>query len=69
MKRYIVNNERTRDLLEMYCRGRSYIWNMFFGWRHSHFSNDDWKWSIYVVPEYVFKEAQYYADKWAEENA
>ena len=69
MKKYIVNNERTRDLLEMYCRGRSYIWNMFFGWRRSHFSNDDWEWSLYVVPESVFKEAQYYADKWAEENA
>lgn len=69
MKKYIVNNEHIRDLLEMYCRGRSYIWNMFFGWRQSHFANDDWKWSIYIVPEYVFKEAQYYADKWVEENA
>lgn len=69
MKRYIVNDARTRDLLEMYCQGKSGVWNMFFGWRQSHFFGDNWQWSIYIVPEHIFKEAQYYADKWAEKNS
>lgn len=44
----MTTNEYQAHLLNMYCEGRSFIWNMFFGWRMSKKLNTD-------VPEYYYR--------------
>ena len=31
MKKYYIDNECMRDILMLYCEGKSYLWNTFFG--------------------------------------
>lgn len=30
MKKYRIDNECMRDILILYCEGKSYLWNAFF---------------------------------------
>ena len=57
MKKYYIDNECMVDFVEMYCEGKSYLWNLFFGWRRSHFRNETWIYSIYMIPEKIYQMA------------
>ena len=41
MKKYCIDNECMLDFIEMYCEGKSRLWNIFFGWRRSHFRKEN----------------------------
>lgn len=55
MKKYYIDNECMVDFVDMYCKGKSYFWNLFFGWRRSHFKNETWIYSIYMIPKKVYQ--------------
>ena len=57
MKKYRIDNECMRDILILYCEGKSYLWNAFFVWKRSHFRDRKWAYSIYMIPERVYRMA------------
>ena len=64
MKKYYIDNECMVDFVEMYCEGKSYLWNLFFGWRRSHFRNETWIYSIYRIPKKIYQMAIAMAKKY-----
>ena len=64
MKKYRIDNECMRDILLLYCEGKSYLWNAFFGWRRSHFKDGEWAYSIYMIPERIYRMAMNIAKKY-----
>ena len=64
MKKYYIDNKCMRDILMLYCEGKSYLWNAFFGWRRSHFRDGKWEYSIYMIPERVYRMAMNIAKKY-----
>ena len=66
MKKYYIDNECMRDLLMLYCEGKSLLWNTFFGWRGSSFKNGEWVSSIYRLPERAYHMAMNIAKKYGD---
>lgn len=64
MKKYCIDNECMRDILMLYCEGKSYLWNAFFGWRRSHFKDGKWEYSVYMIPERIYRMAMNIAKKY-----
>ena len=64
MKKYYIDNECILDFLTMYCEGKSFLWNAFFGWRRTYFRNGKWTYSIYMIPKKVYKMAMDMAKKY-----
>lgn len=64
MKKYLIDNGCMEDFLEMYCEGKTFLWNAFFGWRKTVFSKDDQKCSYYIVPERIYQMAKRSAEVW-----
>ena len=48
----IAKTEPERALYDMYCAGRSYFWNMFFGWRKTRKVGNE-EWCYYRVPTQI----------------
>ena len=61
MRTYRVNEEMS-NYLEMYCMGKSKIWNLFFGWRKSITVGINDCWYYYKVPKKVYKEAKNFVE-------
>lgn len=38
---YLTNNEVLANVFFAYCEGRSYLWQMFFGWRSTRVYEDE----------------------------
>lgn len=57
-KKYYINYLEIAELLEIYCEGKPFWWNWFFGWRGTH--NDG---CYYIIPEKIYKHAMIYAKK------
>lgn len=64
MKKYCIDNECMLDFIEMYCEGKSRLWNIFFGWRGSHFRKEKWAYSIYMIPKKIYQMAVEMAKKY-----
>lgn len=66
MKKFQVKNIAERDMLEMYCAGKGWLWNRFWGCRAyvRDEKTGDWKYSIYAVPLKVYCEVVIRARKW-----
>lgn len=47
-----TKDELTSHLLSLYCEGRSFIWNMFFGWRKTSYEKG-YPVYTYVVPRSI----------------
>lgn len=54
MKKYIIYDELLNDFLGMYCEGKGYLWNAFFGWRGQHYKNQKWEYSIFIIPRKIY---------------
>ena len=64
MKKYCIDNERMLDALIMYCEGKSCLWNALFGRKRTYFRNGEWAYSIYMIPERVYRMAVNIAKKY-----
>jgi hypothetical protein len=64
MKLYVVLTDEESMLLDMYCAGKSALWNMFFGWRKTKYvgSNRNPQY-YYRVPRKAYELSQTYAQK------
>jgi len=56
MTRYHVCEELVADFLFMYCKGKSALWRLFFGWRET--SKNSWD---FIVPNKVYTAAEEWA--------
>ena len=65
MKTYEIDSNKNLELLgylEMYCKGKSKIWNLFFGWRKSIVVGvNDYRY-YYKVPKKIYKEAERFVE-------
>lgn len=57
MKLYMVNTEEEFALLEMYCAGKSALWNLFFGWRKTVTVNNENRY-YYKIPKSAFERCE-----------
>ena len=66
MKKYLIDNVCMDDFLAMYCEGKTFLWNAFFGWRKTVYSKNGQKWlrSYYIVPERIYQMAKRSAEVW-----
>lgn len=48
----IAKTEPEKALFDMYCSGRSYFWNLFFGWRRTRKIGNE-EWCYYRVPAQI----------------
>ena len=48
----IAKTEPERALYDMYCSGRSYFWNIFFGWRKTRKVGNE-EWCYYKIPAQI----------------
>ena len=66
MKKYLIDNVCMDDFLAMYCEGKTFLWNAFFGWRKTVYSKDgqEWSRSYYIVPERIYQMAKRSAEVW-----
>ena len=64
MKKYYIDNERMLDAIIMYCEGKSYLWNALFGRKQTYLKNGEWAYSIYMIPERVYRMAVNIAKKY-----
>ena len=61
-KLYIVTTDEESMLLDMYCAGKSAIWNAFFGWRKTKERGTN-IWYYYRVPKKIYELSQIYAKR------
>lgn len=64
MKKYLIDNDCMADFLEMYCEGKTFLWNVFFGWRETVYSKDGQERRYYIVPERIYQMAKRSAEVW-----
>lgn len=57
-RKYFIKNLAIAELLEIYCEGKPFWWNWFFGWRGIY--NKE---AYYIVPEKIYNHALIYARK------
>jgi len=57
-KKCIVKDLAIAELLEIYCEGKPFWWNWFFGWRGTYGD-----WAFYVIPEKTYNHIFSYARK------
>lgn len=56
MTKYHVCDELVADFLFMYCEGKSFLWQMFFGWRKT--SENTWD---FIVSNRAYAAAEEWA--------
>lgn len=39
-----TSNKEVQNILFAYCEGRSYLWNLFFGWRRTYYDDSMFFW-------------------------
>jgi hypothetical protein len=61
---YRTNDEMVIDLLLMYCEGKSFLWNMFFGWRETKTLSDGSQICMFKVPRNICQMAEKVAKKY-----
>lgn len=65
---YKTNNEMVADFLLMYCEGKSFLWNMFFGWRETKILPDGSNLCTFKVPRKVWQMAEKVAKRYGYEK-
>lgn len=72
MKKIVIcmtDNELVTDLLLMYCDGKSFLWNMFFGWRETKVLPSGSNLCTFKVPDNVYQMAKKVAKRYSYEKA
>ena len=64
---YKTNDELVTDFLLMYCEGKSFLWNMFFGWRETKVLLDGTNYCTFKVPRKIWQKAEEVAKKYGYE--
>ena len=67
MKKMVIyksDNEMVADLLLMYCEGKSFLWNMFFGWRESKVLPNGSNLYTFKVPRNIWQMAEKVAKRY-----
>lgn len=64
---YKTNDELVADFLLMYCEGKSFLWNMFFGWREAKYLLDGTSYYTFKVPRKIWQKAERVAKKYGYE--
>ena len=54
---FAATTEEEMALLEMYCAGRSFLWNIFFGWRKTTVRGNT-TYYYYRVPRKIYNLCQ-----------
>lgn len=70
MKKMVIyksNDEMVTDFLLMYCEGRSFLWNLFFGWRETKVLSDGTNMCTFKVPRKIYKMAEKAAKRYGYE--
>ena len=70
MKRMAIcetDNEMVTDLLLMYCEGKSFLWNMFFGWRKTKVLPSGSNLCTFKVPYNIYQMATKVAKRYKHE--
>ena len=70
MKKMVIyksDNELVTDLLLMYCEGKSFLWNMFFGWRETRVLFDGSQICVFKVPRDIWQMAEKVAQRYGYE--
>lgn len=67
IRKMYVDNTCVADFLNMYCMGKSFLWNLFFGWVKTVYNADGTiHHSIYAVPYPIYMEAEDLSHKYME---
>ena len=64
---YKTNNEMVIDFLLMYCEGKNFLWNMFFGWRRTKVLPDGSNLCTFKIPRRIKEMAEEVAKRYSYE--
>lgn len=64
---YTTNDKMVIDILLMYCEGKSYLWNMYFGWRETRILSDGSQICVFKVPRNICQLAENVAKRYSYE--
>lgn len=61
---YKTNDEMVTNFLLMYCEGKSFLWNMFFGWRETKVLSDGSNFCTFIIPRNIGQMAEKIAKRY-----